>query len=194
MSKRSRCLEAASKSGQSSPLAPSQRRKREIEGWLPTYFTTSTPTDDGPSKSTQKAPAQDNLAIPEADFTARSTDYDLQLAQDALLQAEAKISVLQDEVRRAGESVLKMKQDVLLDYIIKTRSSEQNLRQLRKEKHTIQQRVDEQEKANEELHTKLEDVTDKWKKACLQNKMHEDDHEHFTTYIKVLQRYAESNR
>ena len=94
--------------------------------------------------------------------------------------------MLQNEVRLAGESVLKMKQDVLLDYIMKTRSSENHLRQLRKEKHNVQLRVDEQKKANEELQTKLDVVTDKWKKACIQNTMHQDDHEHFTTYIKVL--------
>ena len=192
MSKRSRCVEAASKPGQSSLRAPSQRRKREVKGWSPTYFKTDLPTDDGPSKGSQKAPVQHESEFPTGDSCTQSicTEYELHLAQDALLRAEAKISMLQNEVRLAGESVLKMKQDVLLDYIMKTRSSENHLRQLRKEKHNVQLRVDEQKKANEELQTKLDVVTDKWKKACIQNTMHQDDHEHFTTYIKVLQRYV----
>ena len=138
------------------------------------------------SRSSQKSAVKDDPDDSRQMLVRQSTKRDLDIAQNALLQAEAQNTELKRALAECQGQVLKVKQDMMLDRIMQEDANVKKLHQAQKEKHGIQKCADAHKIVRLELERKLSTMTEKFDSTTARANNLQQDSDHLQAVIKIL--------
>lgn len=199
MNKKSKCHDPSPSPCQSSLQALRERHpaKCVATGSSTIRVKAISQTESKSSRSLQKAPVKVGPDVPAYDVPARSIKCELDAAQHALLQAEARITELNRALAGKEIQILRMKQDLMLDHVMREESNLKKLRAVQKEKHGILRYSNKKSEMVAALQSQVDEsrvrvdlMTDQYKKACTLNEHYVQNEDHFHAVIRTLRRYV----
>lgn len=120
------------------------------------------------------------------DVMRQSAKRDLDVVQNALLQAEAQNTELKRALAECQGQMLRVKQDMMLNYIMQQDANVKKFCQAQKEKYYIQKCADTHKTVRLELEKKLNCMTDKFDSATDRANTLQHTSDHLQAVVKIL--------